>query len=226
MSLTLTVAANAAALFLGVLDSGEELSTQQIADILAATNNWLDNLSSEGLFALSDLITTFTFTSGVQSYTIGTGQAINVARPVRIVAAAFKNSQGPGGPLKVATEKEWASIPDRQRTSWMLETLFWDRGTPNGNVLVSPVPQGAGLTGEIHTWVPLAQFADATTPITPAPGYARFIELGIAMEVASQFDMTPPASMVANFGDAAARIRKLNASLIGEVPEEVVQEAK
>lgn len=225
MSLTLTAAATAAAQFLGILDSGEGLSAQQLADILAATNNWLDNLSSEGLFAVADLLTTFPTVAGTQTYTIGPAQVIAMTRPVRIVAAAFRNAAGPGGPMKVFNEKEWTELPDRQRQSWILDGLFWDRGNPLGTVYVSPVPIGV-LTVEFHSWVPLAQFVDATTAITPAPGYTRFIELGIAMEVASQFDMAPPASMAANFGDAAARVRKLNASLLGEIPEEVAAEAK
>lgn len=224
MSTSLTTIANAAALFLGVLDSGEGLSSQQLSDILAATNNWLDNLSAEGLFAVADLVTTFPTVASTITYTIGAAQTINIPRPVRIVAASFSNASGPGGPMEVATEKQWAAIPDRQSKSWILKQLFYDRGFPTGTVYLSPVPIGV-LTVEIHSWVPLTQFADTTTPITILPGYLRFIELGVMQEMASQFDMAVPASALQNFADAAARVRKLNSSLFGELPEEVAQEA-
>lgn len=218
----LTTLANSAAQFLGVLDSGESLSTQQLNDALAACNQMLDNWSSDGLYALSDVVTSFSLAASTQSYTIGTGQTINIARPMRIVAASFKNSGGPGGPLQVVSEKEWADIPDRQRLSWIPTKLFWDRGTPNGNVYISPVPQG-NMSAEIHTFVPLTQFADLTTTITLPPGYARLMTLGLAIELAPQYDMTPSAILIQNFGDAAAKVRKLNASLLGEVPPEVAQ---
>lgn len=221
---SLTTLANDAARFLGVLDSGESLSAQQLLDALSACNQLFDNWSSEGLFILSDLITSVTLTASTQSYTIGAAQTINIARPMQIVAAAFKNSAGPGGPIKVVSEREWASIPDRQRLSYIIEHLFWDRGDPTGVVYVSPVPQG-NMSAEIHTFVPFTQFADVTTPITFKPGYARMISLGLAIELAPQFDMTPAQTLMANFGDAAARIRKLNASLLGEVPAEVSQGA-
>jgi hypothetical protein len=224
-TLSLTTVANAAAQFLGVLDSGESLSAQQLTDALAVANQLLDNWSSEGLFAVADLITSFTLTSGVQSYTIGAGQTINITRPVQIVAAAFKNAAGPGGPIKVINERDWAEIPDRQRLSWIIEKLFWDRGNPTGSIYISPVPQGTGLSAEIHSYVPLTQFADVTTAISILPGYARFLELGLAIELAPQYDMAPSQTLMANFGDAAARIRKLNASLLGEVPSEVAQGA-
>lgn len=224
-SLSLTTVANAAAQYLGVLDSGEALSSQQLDDALAAANQMMDNWSSEGLFAVADVITSFSLSSGVQSYTIGTGQTINITRPVQIVAASFKNSAGPGGPIEVVNEREWAAIPDRQRLSYIIAKLFWDRGNPTGNVYVSPVPQGSTLSAEIHSFVPFTQFADKTTPITFQPGYARLIELGLAVELAPQYDMTPSPTLMANFADAAARVRKLNASLLGEVPVEVAQGA-
>lgn len=222
MSVNLTTVANAAALFLGVLDSGESLSTQQLTDTLAATNNMLDNWSSEGLFALADLVTTFATVASTQSYSIGTAQAINLTRPVKISAAAFSNTAGPGGGIEVVNEKTWAVIPDRQSKSWVLKQLFWDRGNPTGTVYLSPVPLGV-LTVEIHTWVPLTQFADLTTPIAMLPGYLRMIELGVALEIAPQFDVTPSATLQALFADAASRVRKLNASLIGDVPPEAVE---
>lgn len=225
MSTSLTTLANAAAQQLGVLDSGEGLSAQQLTDTLATANAIFDNWSSEGLFAIADLITTFPTVASTQSYTIGAAQTIALTRPVRIVAAAFKNSAGPGGPMKILNEQQWAALPDRQRLSWILEGLFWDRGTPNGVVYLSPVPIGV-LTVELHTWIPLTQFADTTTPITFAPGYLWMAELAVAMGIASVFDTAIPAAVSALFADAAGRIRKLNASLIGDIPEEVLQESK
>lgn len=56
-TVTLTAAANAAAQFLGVLDSGESLSTQQVTDALAVANNLLESWWQEQTLALQVLIT-------------------------------------------------------------------------------------------------------------------------------------------------------------------------
>lgn len=226
-SVSLTTVAQAAVLYLGVLDSGEGLSAQQLADALAAANNLLDNWSSEGIFLYQDTITTgISLTAGTQSYTIGAAQHIAIARPVKIQAASFLNASGEGGPIEVVNEKKWASLPDRQKQSNRLEFLFYDRGFPTGNVYLSPVPLSTNPTLEIHTWAPLTEFADATTAITIAPGYLRMIELGLAIEIAPQYDMTPSATVQQNFLDAAERVRRLNADLLGDVPPEVAAQAE
>lgn len=57
MSLSLTTAATAAAQFLGVLDSGESLSSQQLTDALTAANNLLASLYEEQYLAFQELVT-------------------------------------------------------------------------------------------------------------------------------------------------------------------------
>lgn len=56
-SITLTAAATQAAQSLGVIDPGEGLSTQQIADALSAANNLLENWYNEQAQALRVLMT-------------------------------------------------------------------------------------------------------------------------------------------------------------------------
>lgn len=219
MSITLTALANTAAQFLGSLDSGEGLSNQQLLDAQAAANDMLDNWSSDGLFALSDVVTQWNLAGGVQSYSIGPGQAINITRPVKIQAASFINPLGPGGPVEVLNEGAWAALPDRQRQSYIVQNLFWDRGNPTGTVYLSPVPLGV-MRGEIHTWQPLAQFPDLTTAVAILPGYLEMMKFGLAIVLAPQYDMTPSATLQSLFSDAAGRVRRLNASLLGEVPPE------
>lgn len=218
MSINLTSIATAAAQFLGVLDSGESLSSQQLTDALNATNDLLDNWSSEQTMIPALLRSVQTLTSAVQLYTIGTGQTWNMARPVAIVAAQMTNPSGPGSPIEIVNAGKWASLPDRQRLSWLVTHLFYDRGNPNGNVLVSPVPQGAGLSVEIESWVPLTQFADLTTPITLPPGYQRPLKIAVAVELAPQFSVPISKELAQMYQDALARIRNLNAELVGTEP--------
>lgn len=221
MSLTLTAAATVAAQMLGVLDSGESLSTQQIADALALANNLLDNWSSDPKMILSLTSASGTLASGTQSYTIGSGQTINITRPMAIVSAAFKNSSGPGGAVKVCNAQEWSAIPNRQRQSWIIENLFYDRGYSTGNVYVSPIPQGNGLTLDLWVWAALAQFADATTPLSLLPGYERLLKAALALEMAPQYDVPVPPSVQANYAAALASVQNLNADLFGALsPQE------
>jgi hypothetical protein len=154
----------------------------------------------------------------VQLYTIGSGQTWNIARPLAIVSAALLNSSGPGTPIEVVHAGKWSMIPDRQAQSFVVKYLFYDRGNPNGNVLVSPIPLGGTLTVELLTWQPLTQFADLTTAITLPPGYQRPLEIAVAIELAPQYSVAPSATLTEMYQDALARLRDLNAELVGNEP--------
>lgn len=225
-SVNLTTVATAAARWLGILDSGEGLSNQQLLDAEAAANNMFDNWSSEGVFIYQDTLTAaIPLVTGTQKYSIGAAQTINVARPVKIQAASFTNTSGVGGEIEIVDEKKWAAIPDRQSQSNIIRYLFYDRGFPTGFVYLSPVPLSNNPALEIHTWAPLTQFTDLTTAISIIPGYLRMIELGLAIEIAPQYEMAPSQTLMALYQDAVERVRRLNAGLLGDIPPEVAMQA-
>lgn len=211
----LTTVATAAAQLLGVMDSGESLSTQQLNDTLAIVNNFLDNWSSEESMIAPIVRQTFVTVAATQTYTIGTGQAINVTRPVAVAAAAGSSATIPGYGIEVVNALKWAGIEDRQAQSWRIRALFYDRGNPTGTIYLSPIPIGI-LTVELWIWAALPQFADLTTGITTfPPAYLRAIEHQCAVEIAPMFSMSPSADLMANRDDAIARIKNLNAQLLG-----------
>src|SRR5258708_27479245 len=63
-SLSLTQVATAAAQFLMVLDSGEGLSSQQLADALAAVNSMVRNWTNEQVQALKLALQSYTLAGG------------------------------------------------------------------------------------------------------------------------------------------------------------------
>lgn len=219
-TLTLTQVAQFAALELGVLDSGESLSAQQLSDFLFNLNNAIDNRSSEQAEVLAVTIAQFTLAGGTQVYVIGTGQTWNVTRPVAITAAQHLltvSAHPYETPVEVQNARGWAANQDRGSSSLVVRKLFYDRQFPYGNVYVSPIPLTASSI-ELTMWTPLTQFADTTTPITIPPGYADWYGLLGAICMAAQFEMAVPASVTARYEDEIARIRNLNAGLLGTSP--------
>ena len=67
-------------------------------------------------------------------------------------------------------------------------------------------------------WAPLTQFADATTSITILPGYLRYLTLGVAIDLAPQYDVEPTQALLAAYQDAQANVRALNADLMRQIP--------
>jgi hypothetical protein len=184
-------------------------------------NDWLDNVSSEQVMIPSLLLQVFNLSANTQSYAIGTGQTFNVVQPMAIIGAELLNTMNSSSfatPVEVVNAQKWAQLADRNASSNIVKYLFYDRArAAAAKVYLSPVPLGGTI--ELTMWAPLTQFADATTPVTlPAPGYARLIKLALAIEIAPQFDVTPSQTLLQNYADAMARIRNLNAELVGSEP--------
>jgi hypothetical protein len=212
MSLTLTAAITQAAAQLGLLDSGEGLSAQQITDGLFDAKNMIDNWSSEGVMVLSEVVSTIPMVSGIEAYVLS-------PRPMKVVAASHEiQAYGAFGanPVAVLAMEQFYQIPDRESTSLFVKAIGYDRGFPNGSIYCSPRPYGG--TMQLITYTPLTQFADATTPLVMLPGYERLIVLGLAIESASRYNMTPSETLVHNYEDALARVRNLNAEMEGPPP--------
>ena len=113
-------------------------------------------------------------------------------------------------PVRVVNGAEWASIPNRDQSSPLIEALFYDRATANAKVYVSPIPVGGTI--QLTLWKALTQFADATTTITFPPGYLQPLTYSLAMALAPRYEVAPSDVLVKNTMDAMARIRNLNAA--------------
>lgn len=220
MTLTLTQVLGGVLQYLGILDSGgaANISAQQLADALLIVNQLIDNKSADRLMAAAALVTNVTLGSGTQSYAIGSGQTINIARPTMIEAASIKLANGYTAGIKVVNAAEWSMLRNRDRQSYLVKYLFYDRGSPTtGTVKFSPIPLGG--TAEIITWTAMTQFADATTPITMAPAYSRWLILAAAFELAPTYPSAQvPSTFLQDYADATATLRNANASLFGVAP--------
>jgi hypothetical protein len=65
------------------------------------------------------------------------------------------------------------------------------------------------------------QFPDTTTPTTVPNGYVRVLELGAAIELAPQYDVTPLPSLVQRYEEARAAANPLTARIAAMVPREI-----
>lgn len=135
-TMTLTAAATAAAQFLGVLDSGESLSAQQLTDALNAANNMLENWTNEQVRTIQAIVPIFSLAGG--TYTPGT----------------------------------------------------------------------------------ILAFPDTTTPLAIPLGYFRAIQLGLAIELAPQYDMQPSPALLKNFAEARSAANPLIAKIALVAPYE------
>jgi len=217
--INLTTMATDALSYLGVLDAGGTPSATELTQALRTANDMLDNMSSEELMIPSLSLETFALVAGTNSYTIGTALTWNTARPMAIEAAVHYVTVYTGtltSPVRIVNGIEWASIPNRDQNSPLIEALFYDRATTGAKVYVSPIPLGGNI--QLTMWKALTQFADVTTTITFPPGYIQPITYALAMALAPRYEVAPGEILVKNYMDSMARLRNLNAALLGRKP--------
>lgn len=184
MSVTLTVAANAAVQFLGALDSGEGLSTQQVADALIAANNVLSNLTNEQTLAFQILI----------------------AEQTKALAAFVDQQSVEGAPLAARQGKQGLVKVDE--LTWEGNALAvaytLAGGTYTPATYTAPSYNAPSFTTPSFAPGTVPQFADATTPLTLPAGWYRALNLELAIELAPQYDVAPSASLLKQAAEARA----------------------
>ena len=94
---------------IGAIASGETPTADEANDALATLNDMLSSWALRNLLAYQKVNSALNLVGGIQSYTIGTGGAFNVDRPISI-NGAFVTSSGVDFPLRVLTTEEWNSI--------------------------------------------------------------------------------------------------------------------
>lgn len=202
---------------IGRLGAGRTPGVSESTVAFGILNGMLDSWSTNRLTVYSISTGLFAVSGGTQTYAIGTGQAWNTARPVKISGAAAVISiggQSQSFPLKVVGSVEWTQIPFRNDSSAIPRTLFCDYAYPNSNISLSPVPSGS-MNVELHMYVPLSRFAALTDTVSFPQGYERALAYNLAVELAGAFELKAPAEVVKIAADSYENLAQLNAKIAG-----------
>ena len=206
---------------LRVIQTGETASSEDSSFALERLNDWINGLATENLTVYTITRTIWTLSTAA-SYTIGTGGAVDVARPTgplsienigfqdTSVSPTMEYNLGP-----VLTEDGYAAIAQKALTSvypqnWYYKPTF---AAGLGVLIPNPIPTSATLQGVIYTHTPVSEFSALSETIALPPGYRRFLRLGLAKELSSAFDagLTPELQVSAN--QAKSDIKRANMRL-------------
>ena len=169
---------------IGAYAPGETVTDADAERALDQLNKMLDLWSNESLACYAILEQTVTLTIGVASYTIGSGGAINLTRPLRILegpgAAYIKDTNNNRYAVDVVPRDVWNQIGLLTATSNIPHTLFYDPQFPLGVINIFPVPLSAfGLYWD--SYQQLARLATLDTAISFPPGYETAIQDNLAV---------------------------------------------
>lgn len=209
MATALTVIQNAMRL-IGVLAQGETPSSSEAADALSRLNLMLAEWSIQRIFVFSVRKDLHVLSAGVQDYTIGTGGAINVPRPVKIAQAGIIQSNGLRSELEILeTEAQWAAIPEKGVSAVQPLKLYDDYAYPLSTLSLWPKPSGTP-TLELYSWQKLPSFAATGDTFDMPPGYQQAVEYNLAILLAPEYGRPIDAVVASIAGSSKTSIAQIN----------------
>ena len=177
---------------INVLDPAETLSSTDADDGLLFLNNMVDalNLEQLSLYTVTEVVATF---AGI-SATIGPGMQINTPRPTALERGCFYRRSGIDYPLRSIEYDEYASITLKTVNGDYPDVIYYDGGSPTGNVYVWPVPS----TNEYHLQVQyqFTQFASLDDTVQFSQGYSKYLMYALAVELAAPYSKAVPPSVM------------------------------
>lgn len=202
---------------IGVLADGEVPSASQASTALAKLNALLDQWKAEALLLYTVARTTWTIASGTQDYLVGTGQVVNIARPVFVEAVAYQDTSiSPtleipmGDPL---TDEEWQSIRQKTQQSTLPYKAYYTPTFPYGTVSLWPVPTSGTLQGVLYSQTPIDEFAAVSTTVSLPPGYRRMLIKNLAVELGPSFQRQPDPMLVQQARESKGVVKGANQGL-------------
>jgi hypothetical protein len=196
---------------IGAVDPGEELTSSEAADGLELLNEMLESLSNEQLACYTVLQENFALSSGVGSYTIGSGATFSTTRPLNILSAFLRDS-GIDYPLRVLPREEYDRI-QAKTTQYQPEYLLYTPSVANGVITLYGVPAKAYAVTDglyINSMKQLQSFAGLTTSIVLPSGYKRMLRYNLALEIAPEYNRKPSEAVLAIARESRASIKRLN----------------
>src|SRR6266852_183746 len=168
---------------LQALGGTEVPSASEANDALEALNSLLDSWTAgEGLVAYEVLEQNFTLVPGQQSYTVGVGGQVNVARPNDIIEAYIQDGGANNFLLNIRTRDRWNIIGNRGPTvtSQIPTDLFYDPQYPLGVMNFFPTPLVA-YKCYFDSQLQHVIFAGLATNLSMPPGYERAFVFNLAV---------------------------------------------
>jgi hypothetical protein len=196
---------------IGAVDPGESVTADEAADGLELLNEMLESWSNERLVVYQVLQENFALSSGTASYTIGSGATFNTTRPLDVLSGFIRDS-GTDYPLRILTREEYDRIQGKT-TQYQPEYLLYTPSVANGVITLYGVPAKAYAVTDglyINSMKQLQSFAGLTTSIVLPTGYKRMLRYLLAMEIAPEYNRTPPDAVVAIARESKAAIKRLN----------------
>ena len=202
---------NGALRLIGQLAEGETPSAETSNDALVALNQMLDSWSTERLSVFSTQDQVFTWPAGQRFQTLGpTGDFIG-NRPVQLDDSTFFRDAGTNVSfgIKIINQQQYDGIAVKTVTSTYPQVIWLNMDIPNIQMYLYPVPT-RDLEWHFISVDELVQPATLATALLVPPGYLRAFRFNLAVEIATEFGIDPPANVARIAMSSKRTLKRIN----------------
>lgn len=202
---------------LGVLQAGETPSSEDQATVLLRARRLLDQWAGENLIIFYQTRSTWSITSGDETYTIGSSGDVNIVRPMFIEHVYFQDTSFSPTlemPLQPLTDDAYAKIPQKDLESTYPTSWYYNPTFPLGTLTFWPVPTSSTIQGVLYARTALADVTSTATTFTLPPGYQRMVETNLALEIAPLFNATPSPVLIKLAMDSKQLVERENTRMM------------
>ena len=204
---------NSAARKIGIIASGETLTSNEYADSLSILQNMLRSWSAEQININVSVSETFELTAGTALYTWGiTTGDISTARPHKLILASILNGETTSS-LNIISESEYENITTKT-VSGTPTSVFVQYTYPLVNIYLYPVPVSA-VTLNLSSIKPFdetASFTAITDTLALPVYYLEPIICNLAVRMASDYGISSSPELIMVAKDSYNKLITLNAS--------------
>jgi hypothetical protein len=186
------------------------------AQTLESLNHLLQSWSTERICVYAIRRDTHVLTGGTQTYTIGTGGVINVARPVKLESASIVLS-GLRHDLDIIGSVEWNRIKEDNVSALLPKKIYDDYAHPLSTLYLWPKPSGTP-TLALQSWQQLTAVAALGDTLAFPPGYERALRYNLAIDLAPELNRVASQEVIAMAKESKMQIAQLNAVNAAEGP--------
>lgn len=175
---------------LGVLSSGGTPSAAQVTDGSEALNQLMKAWASEGLPIWLIKKQDITLVAGTNSYAIGLGQTVNVAKPLRVYQALLHNTvDNIDIPILGKSQEEYQRLSQKDSSGQPVH-YYYESLRDVGNLYVYPTPDATTASTKVVQIIYQSPFADLDSstdePDIPQEGI-RALKWNLAAELSFEY---------------------------------------
>lgn len=193
-----------------VIAIGEAPTNADAQKAFRLLNRMLDSWSAENLLIYDQAQEVFNFTSGQETYTIGSGGDFNTTRPVSVNLAYVRDTSGNDIPVEVLGFADYASIISKQVQSTIPLAVYYNSSVPLGSLSFWPIPTNTTYRFVLWSWKVLSSFTNLTDNIVFPPGYEDAIEVNLAVRICIAYNRDVPVELQKWANQSKGQIKRIN----------------